>query len=121
MLARESFGWVARQYCGQPENHENYRVAVSLSANTWTSSLPIACRLYLPENWAEDRQRRREAGVPEEVRLQTKLEMALEQIRQAVAEEVPRGVLLADGGYGNDSKFRAAIVELGLGHYEGRG
>jgi len=43
---------VTRQYCGQVGKQENCRVAVSLSVATWSSSLPIACRLYLPEVWA---------------------------------------------------------------------
>ena len=56
---------VARQYCGQVGKQENCRVAVSLSVTAWTASLPIAWRLYLPESWADDAERRQEAGVPE--------------------------------------------------------
>ena len=67
---------VARQYRGQLGKQENCQVAVSLSAATWHSSLPIAWRLYLPESWARDRERRRKAGVPEEVRFQTKPQIA---------------------------------------------
>jgi SRSO17 transposase len=44
---------VSRQYCGQVGKPENCRVAVSLSVATWSSSLPIAWRLYLPEGWAQ--------------------------------------------------------------------
>jgi len=62
---------VTRQYCGQVGKQENCRVAVSLSVSTNTASLPIAWRLYLPEVWAEDRARRKQAGVPEEVVFQT--------------------------------------------------
>ncbi len=57
---------VARQYCGQVGKQDNCRVAVSLSVSTWSSSLPIAWRLYLPEAWASDSERRSKAGVPEE-------------------------------------------------------
>ena len=110
---------VARQYCGQVGKQENCQVAVSLSVTTWTASLPIAWRLYLPEVWAADSERRREVGVPEEVRFQTKPEIALGQIRQAVKEEVRRGILLADAAYGNGSEFRAAITELGLEYVTG--
>jgi len=110
---------VARQYYGQVGKQENCRVAVSLSVATWTTSLPIAWRLYLPEIWANDAERRREAGVPEEVRFQTKLEIALEQIRQSVADQVPRGAVLADTGYGNSSEFRAVITQLGLPYVVG--
>ena len=49
---------VTRQYCGQVGKQENCRVAVSLSVATWSSSLPIGYRLYLPKEWAEDAKRR---------------------------------------------------------------
>ena len=105
---------VTRQYCGQVGKQDNCRVAVSLSVATWSSSLPIAYSLYLPEVWASDKQRRKQAGIPEQVEFQTKLQIALEQIRAAVKEDVPRGVVVADAGYGMDSKFRSGITELGL-------
>lgn len=105
---------VARQYCGQTGKQDNCRVAVSLSVATWSSSLPIAYRLYLPEIWATDRKRRKQSGVPQEVAFQTKPQIALDQIRQAVREEVPGGVVAADAGYGNDSQFRSGVTELGL-------
>jgi SRSO17 transposase len=52
---------VVRQYCGQVGKQENCRVAVavSLSVSTNQVSLPIACRLYLPQEWAEDQARRK--------------------------------------------------------------
>jgi SRSO17 transposase len=105
---------VARQYCGQLGKQENCRVAVSLSVATGAASLPVAYRLYLPETWATDQQRRREAGVPAAVVFKTKPQIALEQIRHAVEEEVPRGVVLADAAYGDDTAFRSGVTELGL-------
>jgi SRSO17 transposase len=51
---------------------ENCQVAVSLSVATATGSLPIAWRLYLPEEWANDPVRRAEADVPRQVQFQTK-------------------------------------------------
>jgi SRSO17 transposase len=105
---------VAHQYCGQLGKQENCRVAVSLSVATWSSSLPIGYRLYLPQEWAEDAERREKVEVPEEVRFQTKPDIALEQIRAAVAEKVARGVVLADAAYGGNSGFRDGLAELGL-------
>jgi SRSO17 transposase len=105
---------VARQYCGQVGKQDNCRVAVSLSVASWSASLPIAFRLYLPEAWTEDKKRRREGGIPGEVQFQTKPQIALEQIRNAAEEEVTRGVVVADAGYGVDGRFRAGITELGL-------
>lgn len=105
---------VARQYCGQVGKQDNCRVAVSLSVATWSASLPIAFRLYLPEVWTQDQKRSQEAGIPEPVEFQTKPQIALQQIRQAAEEEVARGVVVADAGYGVDGRFRAGITELGL-------
>ena len=105
---------VARQYCGQVGKQENCRVAVSLSAATWQASLPVAYRLYLPEEWARDSGRRERAEVPDWVEFQTKPEIALEQIRAAVAEGIAHGVVLADAAYGNNAGFRKELTGLGL-------
>jgi SRSO17 transposase len=105
---------VARQYCGQIGKHDNWQAAVSLSVTTWNASLPVAWRLYLPEVWCQDSERRRKAGIPEEIEFQTKPAIALDQLRQAVEQKVPVGVVLADAAYGNSTQFRAAVSELGL-------
>ncbi len=105
---------VARQYCGQIGKHDNCQAAVSLSVSTRDASLPIAWRLYLPEVWCQDPARCRQAGVPQPIEFQTKPEIALQQIRQALEQEVPAGVVLADAGYGNGTPFRTAVTQLGL-------
>ena len=88
---------VARQYCGQLGKQDNCQVAVSLSVANEAASLPIDYRLYLPKDWAGDPSRRAKAGVPETIGFQTKPAIALDQIRRAVADGVPQGVVLADG------------------------
>ena len=105
---------VARQYCGQVGKQDNCRVAVSLSVATWSSSLPVAYRLYLPKDWAEDAERREKAEVPEEIAFQTKPEIALDQIRAVVAAKLNRGVVLADAAYGINTDFRDGLTALGL-------
>jgi SRSO17 transposase len=110
---------VARQYCGQVGKQDNCRVAVSLSVATWASSLPIAYQLYLPEVWARDKKRRNTAGVPKDVEFQTKPQIALDQIRDAVQQDVPRGVVVADAGYGVDGQFRSGVTKLGLEYVVG--
>jgi SRSO17 transposase len=105
---------VARQYCGQVGKQDNCRVAVTLSVATWSSSLPIAYRLYLPKEWAEDSARRKKTEVPKEVEFQTKPEIAINQIRAAVEAGVAPGIVLADAAYGNNTGFRAEIAALGL-------
>jgi SRSO17 transposase len=110
---------VARQYCGQVGKQDNCRVAVSLSVATWISSLPIAYRLYLPKEWAEDSERREKTGVPEEVEFQTKPAIALDQVRAAVAANLDRGVVLADAAYGINTEFRDGLTELNLQYVMG--
>ena len=110
---------VARQYGGQLGKQENCRVAVSVSLATEEASIPAAYRLYLPEMWANDDQRRKQAGVPTEIRFHTKQDIALGQIRSLVNQEVPRGVVLADAAYGNDNGFRAGLASMGLSYAVG--
>ncbi|MEH2471212.1 SRSO17 transposase [Nitrobacteraceae bacterium AZCC 2161] len=110
---------VTRQYCGQLGKQDNCQVAVSLSLANHHASLPVAYRLYLPEDWAKDSRRRRKTGVPEEVSFKTKPEIALEQITAACAAGLPRGVVLMDAGYGNNSELRADITALGLAYVAG--
>ncbi len=105
---------VARQYCGRLGKKENCQVAVSLSVATAGASLPIAWQLYLTEEWAGDPERREKAGVPEEVQFQTKPQMALAHIRQAVKDGVPPGVVLADEVYGSNREFRKGVADLEL-------
>ena len=105
---------VARQYCGQVGKQDNCQVAVSLSVASYHASLPLAWRLYLPESWAKDRDRRKAAGVPSGISFQTKPAIALAQIRQAVEWEIPTAPVLADAAYGNDSQFREGITTLKL-------
>ena len=115
---RESVG-VTRQYCGQVGKQDNCRVAVSLSVTTEKASMPVAFRLYLPESWIKDRQRRKKTGVPESIQFQTKAEIALEQICRARDRGIPQGVILADAGYGTDTGFRTALTEMNMPYVMG--
>jgi len=110
---------VARQYCGQLGKQDNCRVAVSVSLATEEASIPAAYQLYLPETWASDKERRKQAGVPQEISFQTKPDIALAQIRSLVNEDVPRGVVLADAAYGDDGEFREGLVSLDLSYAVG--
>jgi len=110
---------VTRQYCGQLGKQENCQVAVSLSVATHRASLPVAYRLYLPNDWADDPVRRAAAGVPRDIAFQTKPEIALQQMRQAHADGLPAAVALMDPAYGNDSVLRAGITELGQPYVAG--
>ena len=115
---RHSVG-VARQYCGQIGKQDNCRVAVSLSVTTESSSMPVALRLYLPEAWANDSERREKAGVPAEAQFRTKPDIALAQIRRARSRGIPEGIVLADAGYGTDTGFRTELSKLELRYVVG--
>ena len=105
---------VTHQYCGQLGKQANCQAAVSLSVANAHASLPVAYRLYLPKNWAEDPKRRKTAGVPSGVAFQTKPKIALNQLAFACAAGVPRGVVLMDAAYGTDASLRRGARDLGL-------
>jgi SRSO17 transposase len=110
---------VHHQYCGQLGKQANCQVAVSLSVANHAASLPVAYRLYLPKDWAEDDARRDKAGVPLDIGFATKPEIALEQIRGAGMAGLARGVALMDTAYGNDSRLRTGMTALGLTYVAG--
>jgi SRSO17 transposase len=110
---------VHHQYCGQLGKQANCQVAVSLSIANHAASLPVAYRLYLPQDWAADDARRDEAGVPLDIGFKTKPEIALEQVRWACQAGLPRGTVLGDAAYGNDSRLRTGVAALGLSYVFG--
>jgi SRSO17 transposase len=117
---RHSVG-VTRQYCGQLGKQDNCQVAVSLSLANHDASLPVAYRLYLPEDWAADLERRHKAKVPQTIAFHTKPQIALAQIKAARAAGLPEGVVLMDAGYGNDTELRTQLTALGLRYVAGIG
>ena len=110
---------VARQYCGRLGKTDNCQIAVTLSIANHAASLPIAYRLYLTEDWAADQARRKKAHVPDDVIFKTKPQIALDQIRAALAAGVSPGVLLTDASYGADGAFRSGVTALGLSYMVG--
>ena len=107
---------VARQPCGHLGRHDNCQVAVTLSVANDDASLPIAHRLFLPRAWASHPERRAGVGVPDVVGFQTRPQLALAQIRAALAAGVQPAPVLAGPAYGTDSDFRDSVAKLGL-HY----
>jgi SRSO17 transposase len=104
------------QYCGQLGKQAVCQVVVTLSIANHHASLPVAYRLYLPQNWAKDVARRKKVHVPDEIRFKTKPQIALEQIRAACAAGIPRGVMLIDASYGSNIALRTGIRALGLSY-----
>lgn len=103
---------VQRQYTGSAGKTANCQVAVSLSVATEHAHVPVDMQLYLPESWAEDRERCQAAKIPNDVGYRPKWMMALEMIETAVDAGLPQGILLADADYGNKTKFRDKLDEL---------
>ena len=110
---------VHHQYCGQLGKQANCQVAVTLSLANHDASLPVAYRLYLPKAWAEDDARRRKAKVPEDITFKTKPEIALDLVRWAHEIGLPGKMALMDAAYGNDSRLRAGVTELGTAYVAG--
>lgn len=110
---------VSHQYCGVLGKSANCQVAVTVSLVNATMSVPAGFRLYLPETWARDVERRRDAGVPPEVEFQTKGAIAMAQIDELLLEEIPLAPVVADAGYGASTEFRDALSERGLSYAVG--
>ena len=107
---------VQRQYTGSAGKVTNCQVGASLSISTRSEHVPVDFALYLPESWANDVVRRREAHIPDEVIFKTKPELAIEMIRRAIKDGLPRGVVLGDSAYGDSSTFRRELREMGLNY-----
>jgi SRSO17 transposase len=107
---------VHHQYCGQLGKQANCQVAVTLSIANPHASLPIAYRVYLPQEWAQDAARRKKAHIPEGITFKTKPQIALDQIRAALAAGVAQGALLMDGSYGSNIALRTEVSALGLSY-----
>ena len=97
---------VQRQYSGTAGKVENCQIGVFLAYGSRRGRTFLDRELYLPQVWAEDWERRREAGVPEVVAFRTKGQLARVMIARAVAAEVPFGWVAGDTVYGNDRKLR---------------
>jgi SRSO17 transposase len=98
---------VAFQHCGLTGDVRNCRTLVMLTYATTVGHAFLDRRLYLPEEWAEDRERCRAAGIPDEVGFATKPELAVTMLEEAVAAGVPFSWVPADSGYGRDPQVRA--------------
>ena len=94
-------------------------MAVSISVANEHASVPVAYRLYLPKEWADDPERRKKAGVPAELKFATKPEIALQQLEGLLAEGAPKYCVLADAGYGVNYEFRQRLTDLSLPYVVG--
>jgi SRSO17 transposase len=112
-FGRHSVG-VAPQYCGALGKVANCQVGVSVHAATDAASCPIDWRLFLPEEWDQDLQRRRKAHVPDHERHRPKWQLALELLDELAGWGLVPPVILADAAYGEVSQFRLGLQQRGL-------
>jgi SRSO17 transposase len=102
---------VARQYSGTAGRIENCQVGVFLAYASRFGQALIDRRLYLPESWASDRERRAKTYVPEEVEFATKPTIARQMIAAALDAGVPCAFVLGDALYGSDKRLRVMLEE----------
>ena len=107
----ESVG-VQRQWCGRLGKLDNCQVGVYLGYVSRREHALIDVRLYLPKEWAQDRERRQKAGVPKEVRFRTRHELALEMLDER-GPQLPHAWIAGDDEMGRCSWFRRELRRRG--------
>jgi SRSO17 transposase len=112
---RHSVG-VARQYTGTAGKLTNCQVTVNCHYAERTLAWPVATRLYLPQAWAEDTVRRKQARVPEVVGFHTKAEIALALLDEANGCGVKHACVTCDADYGDNPNFLNGLEEPGERH-----
>jgi SRSO17 transposase len=118
----EKSAGVTRQYSGTLGKIANCQVLVTAEyvadepSESKPVHWPVTARLYLPKVWADDRERCREAHIPDDMAFQTKPEIALALVDQARVWEVPFKEVVADSGYGDNPGFLAGLEERQLAY-----
>lgn len=106
---------VAPQYAGVLGKQANCQVLVSLTLARDDVPVPVALRLFLPQDWIKDAERCRHAGVPQGgVRERSKPEIALDELDRLRALGVRFDTVVADAGYGHSAAFRKGLSERHL-------
>ena len=114
-FGRHSVG-VAPQYCGALGKVANCQVGVSIHAATDQASCPLDWRLFLPESWDGDAERRRKAHVPADQRHRPKWQLALDMLDELAGWDLVPPVVLADGAYGEVTEFRLGLEQRELAY-----
>jgi SRSO17 transposase len=107
---------VARQYSGTLGKVANCQVGVSIHAATDQASCPIDWRLFLPQSWDQDLERRRAAHVPEAVGHRPKWQLVLDMLDELGGWGLAPPVLVTDAGYGESGELRLGLEARGLAY-----
>ncbi|SHM26176.1 DDE superfamily endonuclease [Actinacidiphila paucisporea] len=110
---------VQRQYSGTAGRTENCQVGVFLADAAPLGRTLIDRRLYLPTSWTDDRRRCRDAGIGDEVGFATKVAIAKETVRRAIAGNIPFRWVTADAGYGYSKGWRFELEQTDVFHGAG--
>jgi SRSO17 transposase len=104
---------VKRQYSGTLGKTGNCQIGVSVHAVGGRGTVPLGWALYLPEDWCADEQRRHKAKIPAEVEFKTKPQLGVELVERAAGWGVPKGPVLGDHAYGENTWLRDRLDQAG--------
>ena len=107
----ESVG-VKRQWCGRLGKIDNCQVGIYMGYATRVECALVDVRLYLPKDWAQDKARRTQAGIPNEIRFKTRHQLALEML-EAHGSQLPHRWITGDDEMGRPAQFRRELQKLG--------
>jgi SRSO17 transposase len=102
---------VQRQWCGATGKTDNCQVTVHISYVAGDFHTRLDGQLYLPESWAEDRDRCRSCGIPDGVLFAPKWKIALELYDRAIQNSVRFHYLTFDEGYGGKPAFLGELSQ----------
>lgn len=103
---------VARQWCGRLGKLDNCQVGVFMGYASRTEQALVDMRLYFPKQWAQDRKRRKDCGVPKRVRYQTRHQLALEMLEEK-GHLLPHAWITGDDEMGRPAWFRRDLSSRG--------
>ena len=112
----EKSAGVQRQYSGTAGRVENSQSGVFLAYASAKGRTLLDRELYLPQVWADDRERRREAGVPESIRFRTKPQQAQVMLERVLESGVPFAWFTGDEVYGSDRRLRLWLEREEIPH-----
>ena len=107
---------VNRQYSGTAGRVENSQIGVFLAYCSSRGSALIDRELYLPQVWIDDKDRRKEAKIPESIEFLTKPQLAVSMFRRVIDSNMPFYWAVGDEVYGRDDQLRQMLEDAGKGY-----